>query len=745
VKNVDPRRGRWIKVRMGILCALLGTGLSSVVASAWNIQVKHGAEWRMIAERQRQRRLKVQPTRGSILDRNGEPVAVSVDVPSVAVNAHEMVRGLTEAKAAIVLDANAAKLASALGLPFADVQAKLRSKRRFLWLKRRIGQEEAAALKALIDPRRPDAIKGVLLEGEGHRFYPGREALWGLVGFVGSEGIGLDGLEKAYDEDLRGNPEAISALRDRKGTLLFGDGLDDERSLVGDDVHLAVDLGLQYQVQEDLDAAIRAFEAKSGSAVVVDPNTGDVLAIASAPAFNPNDYADAPLESRRHHAISDRVEPGSSMKIFTVAAALAEGKLKPNDSIFCENGAWSIGGITIHDTHPEGTLTPSQVLAKSSNICAAKIGIALGEQGLYAAYKRFGFGESTGLGLPGEAAGVLRAKGRPWYEVEVASASFGQGISVTTIQLAMAMAAIANGGRLLEPRLVTKITSAGGGVVREDLPTVKREVVPPNAARLVTEMMAGVVEEGGTGREAHVPGYRVAGKTATAQKADPSTGKYDPDKFVSSFVGFVPAQRPRFVIAIVVDEPWIAHLGGQVAAPVFRRIAMRALSRFGVAPSGEIAKAPISFPLEDPTPRVYADLAKASSGSPELTGPSGAVAAPLGSGSVAPPGVVASESVAGAGAGPVAGTGAGPVAGTGAGPVAGIGAGPVAGAGAIEGARVALPDLSGLSARDAVRALVGIGLSPILEGTGSVTKQDPPAGGTVVKGTSVRLKLEPTS
>lgn len=706
MKNVDPQRARWIKFRMGVLCALLATGLSSVVSSAFNIQVKHGAEWRMIAERQRQRKLKVNPTRGSILDRNGEPLAVSVDVPSVAVNAFEMVRGLQEPKASMLLDANAAKLAGALGLPFPEVQQKLKSKRRFVWLKRRISQDEAVALRALIDPKRPDAIKGLMIEGEGHRFYPGRESLWGLVGYVGADGAGLDGVEKAYDEDLKGNPDAVSALRDRKGTLLFGDGLDDERTLVGDDVHLSLDLGLQFQVQEDLEAALRAFEGKSGSAVVVDPNTGEVLALASAPAYNPNDYGDSPLEARRHHALADRIEPGSTMKIFTLAAALAEGKLDPAKPMFCENGAWTIGGVTIHDTHPEAMLMPAQVIAKSSNICAAKIGLALGEAGLYSAYKRFGFGEPTGLGLPGETSGVLRAKGRPWYDVETASASFGQGISVTTMQLAMAMSAIANGGRLLEPLLVRKVTAGNGSVVREELPTVKREVVPPAAARMITEMMSGVVEEGGTGREAYIPGYRVAGKTATAQKADAATGKYDPDKFVGSFVGFVPAQKPRFVIAVVIDEPWVAHLGGQVAAPVFRRIAMRALSRYGVAPSGDVAKQPITFPLEDPTPRVYADMAKTTA--PELTGPSGAVASPTGKPPVAP---IASASVA-----------------------------PPA-----DAPRVAVPEVSGLTARDAIKSLASLGLMPVLEGTGTVMKQDPPAGAPVVKGTTVKLKLEPTT
>jgi cell division protein FtsI (penicillin-binding protein 3) len=721
MRNVDPRRARWIRARMIVLSSLLTAGLFSVVASAFNIQVKHGAEWRMIAERQRQKRLKVMPMRGSILDRNGEPLAVSLDVPSAAINVAEMIRGMPEPRALATIELAAQRISSALSLPHAEVAQRLKSRRRFLWLKRRLSQQEAEALKQLADPRNPNAIKGLMIEGEGHRFYPGREALWGLVGYVSPDGVGIDGLERSLDDELRGDPSRITALRDRKGTVLFGDGIEDERAIAGDDVQLSLDLGLQYGVQEDLEAGLRAFEAKAGSAIVVDPNTGEVLAIATAPAFNPNDYGDSPIEARRHHGIADRIEPGSTMKIFTIAAAIAEGKLKPTEELFCENGAWSIGGVTIHDTHPEGLLTPSQIIQKSSNICAAKIGLSLGEAGLYGAYKRFGFGEPTGLGLPGEAAGVLRARGRPWFEVEVASAAFGQGISVTSMQLAMAMSAIANGGRLLEPILVKRVTSSTGTVVREELPTVRREAVPAAAARTVAEMMTSVVEEGGTGREAYIAGYRVAGKTATAQKADPATGKYDPDKFIASFVGFVPAQKPRFVIAVTLDEPWVAHLGGQVSAPIFRRIAMRALARYGVAPSGDVAKTPITFPLEDPTAQLLA--ANAAEIPLDATGPGGAVASPTASGSVRPT-PLAPPSPAGASPG-VAATSA-------------VTADPSA-------PLLAIPDVTGLPAREAVRMLGAIGLAPVLDGSGIVQRQEPPAGGTIRKGSTIRLHLEPAS
>ena len=699
--NLEVHRARWIRVRMGMLCALLFAGLCSIVASAYNIQVKHGSEWRQIAEKQRQRKLKIQPMRGSIYDRNGEPLAVSVDVPSVAVNVVEMIRGVPEIRVNQLIEMNAVRLAQALNLPVLDVQNRLRTRRRFVWVKRHLSQHEASSLRALMDVRSQNPMKGILIEGEGHRFYPGRESVWGLIGYVSSDGVGIDGIEKTFDEELRGHQEQISALRDRKGSLLFGNRIEDERALAGNDLHLTLDLGLQFQVFEDLEAGMRAVEAKSASAVVLDPNTGEILAMASVPAFNPNDYADSPIEERRHHAMFDRYEPGSTMKVFTLAAALSEGKIKPTDTLFCENGYWEINGKIIRDTHPAGDSTPSEILAKSSNICAAKIGTLLGEAKLYSAFKQFGFGESTGLGLPGEASGVLRPRGRPWFDIEVAYASFGQGISVTNLQMAYAMATIANGGRLLEPLLVKNIISPTHTVVREEVPIVRREVISTHVARIVAEMMTGVVEEDGTGLEASVAGYRVAGKTSTAQKASSASG-YSGGKFVASFVGFVPVHKPRFVIAVTVDEPVVAHSGGQVAGPIFRRIAMHALARFGVAPSNAFAKAPISVPLEDPTPRAYARSIPSASQETALpipstqTGTKSDIVAPIALASGVPP----------------------------------VG-------------YTVVPNLIGWPARDAIRALNSIGLSVQLDGTGLIWQQEPVSSTLVAKKSVVKLRLKP--
>jgi cell division protein FtsI (penicillin-binding protein 3) len=346
--------------------------------------------------------------------------------------------------------------------------------------------------------------------------------------------------------------------------------------------------------------------------------------------------------------------------------------------------------VTIHDTHLNDWLTPTQVLAKSSNIGALKIALNLGEPALYSALRRFGFGEPTGLPLPGEAAGVLRPRGRAWFDVETANASFGQGISVTTVQLAMALGAIANGGRLLEPVLVRKVTDGRGQLVREGAPRVRREVVPPYVAKTVTEMLTAVVEDGGTGVEAAMSGFRVAGKTATAQKVDSATGKMSSEKFTASFMGFVPAERPRLVVVVVLDEPMIGRYGGDLAGPVFRRVAEASLRYLGITAPAASKVAKVTR-ANDPADQTMSAMHRSQdeSESDAATARSGPVPVPQGS--------------------------------------------------------VKVPDASGMGARDAVRVLISAGLMPQIEGSGRLVKQTPSAGTAAPKGSSVRLLFEPAS
>ncbi|MBV9947626.1 MAG: penicillin-binding protein 2, partial [Myxococcales bacterium] len=586
MRNLDPRRARWIRTRMGLLCGVMALSLGGIVAGAWRVQVRDGAAWRETAEKQRQRRLHIEPKRGTVYDRNGTPLAVSVEVPSVSADVAEMLRGVDDkdAQDALLHDA-ASRLGRALATPAEELFARLAPRHRFVWLKRGISGDEAVAVRDLGDPKRePRPVRGLSIDGEGRRYYPGRELAGALLGFVAPDGQGKDGLELALDEELRGRVEEVRGLRDRGGRVLF-DAVPDERALQGSEVVLSLDQGIQHTAERELDAAMRTYETKGGSLAVVDPSTGELLALASVPGYNPNDYADSEPDARRDRAITDRFEPGSVMKPFLMAGALAAGAIKATDPIDCEHGVYQVGGITVHDTHVNDVLTPTQVLARSSNIGALKIGLKLGEAGLFAAYKRFGFGEPTGLTLPGEAGGMLRPRGRPWYDAETASASFGQGITVTTLQLAMAMSALANGGKLLEPILVKRVTDAAGRTVHEAVPRTRREAVPAGVARTVAEMLTAVTEPGGTAVEAAIPGFRVAGKTSTAQKVDHATGRYSTEKFTAVFVGFVPVERPRIVVAVVLDEPMIGHYGGDLAGPVFRRVAEASLRYLGIPPA----------------------------------------------------------------------------------------------------------------------------------------------------------------
>jgi cell division protein FtsI (penicillin-binding protein 3) len=675
---------------MGILCGTMAVGLGGFVSSAYRVQVEDGAVWRETAEKQRQRRLHVEPKRGTIYDRNGTALAVSVEVPSISADVGEMLRGVEDpaAQAAVLKDA-ALRLSQGLQIDANELYERLSTKRRFLWVKRRVSSDDADLVRALGDPKKQlKPIRGLAIEGEGHRYYPGRELAGPLLGFVSPDGQGRDGLELSFDEELKGHAEEVNGLRDRTGQLVFSQGTTGENALAGHDVYLTIDEGIQHVAERELDAARRTYETKGGAIVVVDPNSGEILAMASTPGYNPNDYSESDVDARRDRVVSDRFEPGSVMKAFTVSAALAGGTLTPTQQIYCEHGIYSLAGSPVHDTHLNDWLTPTQILAISSNIGALKIGLDLGGEGLYAAFRRFGFGEPTGVPLPGEAQGVLRPKGKPWLDVDTAYAAFGQGISVTTLQLAMAMGAIANGGRLLEPILVHQVKDGRGETIREGVPRVRREAIPPGVAKMVSEMLTAVTEGEGTAKEAAIPGFRVAGKTSTAQKVDPATGKYSMEKFTAVFAGFVPAERPRLAITVVLDEPMVGHYGGDLSGPVFRRVAESSLRYLGVTPSSASAKLQSVTRGGD-----VADATLAAMHPPDDR--------PL-----APPDPAPAVSPKDA---------------------------------------VRVPDATGMPMRDAIRLVSAAGLVPHVEGTGKLVRQAPLPGAAAAKGSGVRLLFEPSS
>lgn len=685
-------RGRYIRLRMGVLCGLLALGLGLVVSAGFDLMVSNGGEWREIAERQRQRRLSMQPKRGSLYDRNGSALAVSVEVPSISVDAAELLKDVPVERLDAYINDASAKIAAALGLEPSSVAKKLVQRRRFAWLKRRVSAEEVEAIRHLSvgGERGAGRIRGLSIAGEGHRYFPRRELAAPLLGFVDPDGKGREGVELALNSDLQGQTEQLSGLRDRNSKLFFVNAVEDERILAGHDVTLSIDQGIQFAAEAELAAATKTFEATGGSVVVVEPNTGEILAIASFPTYNPNDYSTSDVAARRSRGLADTFEPGSSMKIFTIAAGLASGVITPTQELFCEKGIMKVDNVFIRDTHPAAMLSIPKIMSLSSNICAAKIGLAVGGDRLYEVLRRFGFGQHLGVPVTGESSGTLRPRGRSWVDVETAAASFGQGISVTALQLAMAVSAIANGGELMEPILVRKVATATGQAIRSSASRVRRRVVSRAVAAQVAEMMIGVTEGQGTGVEAALEGFEVAGKTATAQKTDPSTGRYSENKFVASFVGFVPARNPAVAIAVVVDEPMVDHAGGNVAAPIFRRVAKMALEYKGLVPRGtsRVNVAELSGRV-DPAARAY-EIMRVQRGEA--------------------PSIQALEEPA-----------------------------PI-----IQGA-VQMPDMSGWPMRDAIRQIAELGLVPLVHGTGLLTRQVPSPGKNSIKGASVDLYFQPAS
>jgi cell division protein FtsI (penicillin-binding protein 3) len=552
-------------VRIAV-CGVAFAGLFGAVARrAYRLQVGDESErLRAMAEEQYLREIELPPRRGRILDRNGAELASTADVDSIYCNP----RRLSDPRDA------AQKLARILGLDRKELAVKLGQRRFFAWVKRKVTPEEVDAVKGL-------GLPGMGFVREPRRFYPNRMLAATVMGYSGADGKGLDGVELALDKSLRGQSSSVQGIRDALGRDLFVDGMGETATAAGSDVVLTIDRYLTFVAERAITAAQEQYGAKGVVAIVMDPRSGDLLVMASAPSYNPNDPSGATALGARNRVITDAFEPGSTMKTFTIAAALDAGAVRPDDRFDCMMGKMTVGKYTVHDTHPHGALTVAEVFKYSSNIGATKIARRLGRQRLSEALARFGFGRSTGLGLPGERAGVLRSVDK-WGDIGFANLSFGQGITATPLQIVSALAAIAAGGVYHPPRIVARVVRADGTLE----PVAERpamRVISEKAARDMTAIMVGVTETGGTARAAAIEGYSVAGKTGTAQKV--SGGHYDSTKWLSSFIGFAPADDPRVAIAVMVDEPQGGHLGGAVAAPIFKEITEQALRYLHVPPS----------------------------------------------------------------------------------------------------------------------------------------------------------------
>ena len=561
------RLEKWTRVRIRFVGFLFVLAFVLVVARAFQLQVLGQETWQRRAERQHQKIIPLTAQRGTIYDRNGEELALSIEVDSIFVDPQKVTDP----------EAGARGLSAALQMPYAALKSKLGSDKSFLWIKRQVSPRESEQVRSLNLP-------GVSFIKEHQRFYPNSEIGAHVLGFTGIDPTGLEGVELKYNAQLLGQGGYLVMERDALGRGIGAGAQAVEGASRGNDVYLTLDKNIQFLAEKELAAGIEKARAKAGTVIVLDARNGQVLAMASQPDFNPNAAGSFKPSQWRNRALCDTYEPGSTLKTFVMAAALNEGIVKPTDRIFCENGKFRIGGRTIHDHKPHGSLTASEVMKFSSNIGTAKLGKLLERERLYRYLADFGFGTPTGIDLPGEVGGLLRRPNQ-WFEIDLATISFGHGISVTPLQLATATVALANGGYLMSAPLVSKVVDREGNILEKHEPKVVRQVVSPLSAQQVKDMMGLVSEEGGTGTLSNVPGFKVAGKTGTAQKVDPVTGGYSADKRVSSFVGFVPAQDPRLVILAVVDEPEGVTYGGLVAAPIFSRIADQTLRYLKVSPT----------------------------------------------------------------------------------------------------------------------------------------------------------------
>ncbi|BBO91631.1 peptidoglycan D,D-transpeptidase FtsI family protein [Desulfosarcina ovata] len=563
-----------MRLRTGIVGAFFMLALAVITAQAVRLNVFQGAWLSERAAREYERAMVVQGKRGAITDRNGTPLAVSIDSASIAAYPRQIENRQAAAR----------QLARALGQSRQEVAKRLDPKRGFVWIKRQAVPRQAEAVRAL-------GLKGIDFISEHSRYYPNKTLAAQLVGFSGIDSRGLEGLEFYFDGDLKGREEEMTIFRDALGRRFEGVGLPDQLT-EGNNVVLTIDSTIQHIAQKALETSVTTYKAESGMAVVMAPATGEVLALAHYPFFNPNRYGEYCRSSWRNRAVTDSFEPGSTMKMFSAAAAIDSGVCSPSTIFYCENGEYRVGRNTVHDTKPHGWLSLQQIVKYSSNIGSVKMAEKLGPQQLYNYLYAFGFGQRSGIACPGETAGSL-SPFRSWSAIDTGAISFGQGVSVSVIQLATAASAIANGGMLMKPQLVRSVTDRNGRTIKRYSPEPVRQVISTHTAAEMRRILKTAISEGGTGVNAAIQGYSVCGKTGTAQKID-SSGTYAKGRYLSSFIGFAPADQPELTILVIVDEPTVQCYGGIVAAPAFRQIALETLGYLNIPPGRDADQLQVS-------------------------------------------------------------------------------------------------------------------------------------------------------
>ncbi len=586
MKNAAQQK-QAIRVRILLVAACFVLFFSVLALRALDLQVLQHDELSQIAQREFKRQVEFTSRRGVILDRNQEELAVSLDTDSVYARPLQM-EDINQASV---------RLAAAMEDDKQRILKSLNGEKRFVWLARRINPAAARAVKEM-------QLKGVGITVEPKRFYPYSTLACHVLGFTGTDAKGLEGLEMRYNSELTGTNRTADSLRDALGRTIHLNPDEFVDLPEGDHLLLTIDKYLQYQAEKILAAAVARHQAKGGQAIVMVPQTGEILAMASVPVFNPNMFSSYPVTTYRNRVVTDAFEPGSTFKMFVVAAALNQGTISRNQKFFCENGRWQIAGRQIRDTHEYGELTMSEIIKFSSNIGAAKLGQMVGSETLNQTFRAFGFGQLTEIDLPGESRGILRpiSSSRP---VDLANMCFGQGLAVTAIQLTAAVGAVANGGTLMRPYLVKAVMDPKARLIREIQPTPVGQVMTPGAAKLLTAMLCMVTEPGGTAAQLKVNGLRIAGKTGTAQKA--VAGGYSADDYIASFVGFLPADNPQLVILVLIDSPRGSHFGSVVACPAWGAIAKVGLERLGINEAPAMQQAAVAPVARVAAPHAAAD------------------------------------------------------------------------------------------------------------------------------------------
>jgi cell division protein FtsI (penicillin-binding protein 3) len=684
-RTVNRGRERTAADRLLMVAGLTLLWITAVFGRLAYLQLFCHSEYLARAARQQQRIIEITPKRGSIYDRNMHPLAMSIPVDSVFAVPFEV--GDVQLEAQL--------LSRVLNIPRDVLETRLGSSQTFVWIARKVPPDKREAVEAL-------NLKGIYFQKENQRIYPKRDLAAHVLGFVDLDEKGLGGIEHELDGQIRGKSEKIVVMADARQRWFDGGEAQREQ---GVSVILTLDEKVQYIAERELAAAIAKTHAMAGTVMVMNPSTGEILALANWPKFNPNAANEVPAESRMNRAVTALYEPGSTFKLITLAAAFDQGITRPEEVFDCENGAVYVAGHRIHDHKPFGMLPVSEILAQSSDVGAIKIALRLGAPKFYDYIRAFGFGQPTGVDLPGESKGLVRRL-ESWSAISIGSISMGQEVGVTPIQLISAVSAIANGGLLYKPHVVTQLRRGDQIVPSEGVLAAAepRRVIRPETAATLRRLMEGVVLHG-TGKLAHLDGWTAAGKTGSAQKIDPATGRYSRTQLIASFTGFAPISNPAVTILVSLDSPVGQREGGQVAAPVFKRIAEQILPYLDVP--RDVPIGPRLLQAAYRSDRASNSAALADFTSTDFTGqpdqpPAEFSGTNAKTGKDQPPPVTVAVD---------------------------------------EGGDIPVPDMTGKTMREVTEICLRLGLDPVLVGSGLATNQKPAAESKLRRGAKITVQF----